>query len=178
MIEAEKVSARRLPDGAELSDLFRAYPVGVRELLVYHDRVLRHPAPLTVAETFGFDESIIRSAVHDPGMSLVPVHMRPVLRFVEKLTRSPASIRKADRDAVFAAGWSEEALYYAVLTCSLFNAMNRIVDGMGIVTSPEIQARQKARHQRAAYEPVNLSAYEDYGRKAGLFEPDTGADGA
>lgn len=194
----------RIPDGAELSDLFRAYPVGVRELLAYHDRVLRHPAPLTVAEreliaavvsginacgycygahriiaeTFGVEESMIESAIGDPGMARVPVRMQPVLRFVEKLTRAPSSIRQADRDAVHAAGWSEEALYYAVLTCALFNCMNRIVDGMGIATSAEIQARQRARHRRAADDPVNLGTYEDYGRKLYLIEPEAGAEGA
>ncbi len=197
-MEAGDGALRRLPDGAELSDLFRTYPVGVRELLAYHDQVLRLPAPLTVAEreliaavvsgvnacsycygahriiaeTFGVDESVIRSAIDDPDMALVPDHLRPMLRFVEKLTRAPSGIRRADREAVYAAGWSEEALYYAVLTCALFNAMNRIVDGMGIATSPEIRARQRERHQRATGEPVNESAYLDYGRKLGLVEPE------
>lgn len=191
---------RRIPEGAELSDVFRAYPVGVHELLTIHDLVLRHPAPLTVAEreliaamvsginacnycygahriiaeTFGLDESITRSAVADPEMTLVPARMRPILRFVEKLTRTPSAIRPADREAVFAAGWSEEALYYAVLTCALFSFMNRVVEGMGIVTSPAIQARQRARHDRAPGDPVNLCAYRDYGRNLGL--PETQAD--
>lgn len=186
---------RRIPDGAELSDVFRAYPVGVAELLTFHDLVLRCPSPFTVAEreliaavvsginachycygahriiaeTFGLEEPVIRSALEDPGMNLVPERLRPVLRFVDKLTRQPARIRQEDRDAVFAAGWTEEALYYAVLTCALFNLMNRIVDGMGIVTSPAIQARQRARHERAPGDPVNFQAYRDYGRKLGLL---------
>lgn len=196
---------RRIPDDAELSDVFRAYPIGVRELLTIHDAVLRHPAPLTVAEreliaafvsainacgycygahqiiaeAFGLGESIVLSAVDDPQMSLVPAAMRPMLRFVEKLTRAPSSIRNADREAVIAEGWTEEALYYAVLTCALFNFMNRVVDGMGIVTSPAIQARQRARHDRAADDPVNLEAYRDYGRRLGLFDaPDASCDAA
>lgn len=41
---------RRIPGSAELSDVFRAYPVGVAELLTIHALVLRHPAPFTVAE--------------------------------------------------------------------------------------------------------------------------------
>lgn len=187
---------RRIPEGAELSDVFRAYPVGARELLTFHDLVLRHPAPLTVAEreliaafvsginacgycygahriiaeSFGLEESVIRSAISEPDMPRVPARMRPILRFADKLTRAPSSIRAVDRDAVLAAGWTEEALYYVVLTCALFNFMNRVVDGMGIVTSPAIQARQRARHDRAADDPVNLQAYRDYGRKLGLFD--------
>lgn len=186
---------RRIPEAAELSDVFRAYPIGVAELLTIHDLVLRYPSPFTVgdreliaavvsginacgycygahriiAETFGLDESVIRSAVADPEMGLVPERLRPVLRLVQKLTLAPATVRQDDREAVFAAGWTEEALYYAVLTCALFNLMNRIVDGMGIATSPAIRARQRARHDRAPGDPVNLQAYRDYGRKLGLF---------
>lgn len=194
-MELSTNSSQRLPDGAELSDVFRTYPVGVRELLVYHDLVLRQPSPLTIAEreliaafvsglnacdycygahriiaeTFGVDEAVILSAISNPATAQVATKMRPMLQFVEKLTRAPATIRKADRDAVYAAGWSEEALYYAVLTCALFSCMNRIVDGMGIRTSPAIQARQKARHQRSTGDAVNIHAYEDYGRALGLL---------
>jgi uncharacterized peroxidase-related enzyme len=195
---------QRIPEGAELSDLFRAYPVGVRELLRYHDCVLRQPAPLTVAEreliaavvsgvnaceycygahriiaeTFGVAEDVIRSALENPGMAAVPPRLRPILRFVTKLTSAPSSIRAADREAVFAAGWSEEALYFAVLTCALFNAMNRIVDGMGIRTSVAIQERQRARHERKPEDPVNPDAYQAYGRRLGLFGPDSESEDA
>jgi uncharacterized peroxidase-related enzyme len=189
------IGQRRIADGAELSDLFRAYPVGVRELLRYHDCVLRGSAPLTVAEreliaavvsginaceycygahriiaeTFGVEESVVRSALEDPSMEQVPVKMRPILAFVTRLTRAPSTIRAADRERVLLAGWSEEALYYAVLTCALFNAMNRIVDGMGILTSAAIQERQRARHQRRPEDPVNPEAYQEYGRRLGLI---------
>lgn len=195
---------RRIADGAELSDLFRAYPVGVRELLRYHDHVLRHPAPLTVAEreliaavvsgvnaceycygahriiaeTFGVDEGVIRSALEDPDMAQVPPKLRPVLAFVTKLTRVPSSIRAADRERVLLAGWSEEALVYAVLSCALFNAMNRIVDGMGIRTSAAIQERQRARHDRRPEDPVKPNAYEEYGRRLGLFRPQPATEDA
>ncbi|MEX1994733.1 MAG: peroxidase-related enzyme [Steroidobacteraceae bacterium] len=194
-MQQDERSPRWVPEGAELSDLFRAYPVGVRELLVYHDRVLRHPAPLTVAEreliaavvsginacgycygahrviaeSFGVEESVILSVLEDPRMALAPARLQPILRLVDKLTRDPSSIRQSDRDAIFAAGWSEEALFYAVLTCALFNLMNRIVEGMGITSSPEILTRQRARHERSPHDPVKLDAYEDYGRKLGLF---------
>ena len=38
----------------------------------------------------------------------------------------------ADAEAVFAAGWHEQALHDAVSVCSLFNLMNRLVDGLGV----------------------------------------------
>jgi alkylhydroperoxidase family enzyme len=55
-----------------------------------------------------------------------------VLRYVGKLTATPAKLTQADADAVFAAGWDEQALYDAVLVCALFNFMNRMVDGLGV----------------------------------------------
>jgi uncharacterized peroxidase-related enzyme len=185
----------RLPGEPELSDVFRAYPVGVRELLVYHDLVLRHPSPLSVAEreliaavvsgtnacgyclgahtiiatTFGVDENLIRAVVDDVDAAPLDERLRELLRFVIKLTRAPASVRTTDRQAVLAAGWSEEALYYAVVTCALFNFMNRVVEGMGVRTSPGIQARQRERHARTGSSAINNETYQDYGRAIGLL---------
>lgn len=192
---AASASTSRLPAEPELSDVFRAYPVGVQELLVYHDLVLRHPSPLSVAEreliaavvsgtnacgycfgahtiiasTFGVDEALIRAIVEDIDTAQVDDRQRPLLRFVVKLTRAPSSIRAADRRAVLDAGFSEEALYYAVVTCALFNFMNRVVEGMGVQTSPVIQARQRGRHARQDVAPINLETYQDYGRTIGLL---------
>ena len=39
---------------------------------------------------------------------------------------------QADADAVYAAGWDEQALHDAVAVCALFNFMNRYVQGLGI----------------------------------------------
>ena len=41
-----------------------------------------------------------------------------------------------DAAQVFAAGWDEQALHDAISVCALFNFMNRLVEGMGIKTSP------------------------------------------
>lgn len=58
--------------------------------------------------------------------------MKPILQYVEKLTRRPDGISRDDVDAVYAAGWDQDALYHAVATCALFNFMNRLVEGLGI----------------------------------------------
>lgn len=81
-------------------------------------------------------------------------------------------VRPADREADFTAGWTEEALYYAVLNCALFNFMNRVVNGKGVVTSAAVQAHQRQRHDRAPDDPVNFQAYKNYGRELGLLDPD------
>jgi uncharacterized peroxidase-related enzyme len=62
----------------------------------------------------------------------IDVRMRPVIAFVRKLTQSPESITAADAEAVFAAGWDDQALHDAVAICALFNLMNRLVNGLGV----------------------------------------------
>ena len=62
--------------------------------------------------------------------------MKPGLRYAEKLTRAPAGMTKGDADALFAAVWTETALYHAVAVTALFNFMNRLVKGLGIELDP------------------------------------------
>jgi hypothetical protein len=53
--------------------------------------------------------------------------MKPVLRYAEKLTHDPGAIRRADTEAILAAGWEEAAIYHAAAVTALFNFMNRLV---------------------------------------------------
>ena len=183
-----------LPENPELADVFRSFPAGVPELLAYHDILLRGESPLSIAEreliaayvsglnACGFcfgAHTIIAEALGVPAatfaalmsdLETAPVdeRLRPLLRYVSKLTRTPAGVTAKDRQSVFAAGWSERALHDAVATCALFNFMNRLVDGMGVKTSPAIQAAQRERHARAAGER-DMNPYVNYGRRIGVI---------
>lgn len=191
-------TASRLPDPPDLADVFRAYPRGVEPLLAYHDILLRGESPLSVAEreliaayvsglnacrfclgshsiiaeTFGIPPARIEALLADPDSADIEPALRPLLRYVEKLTREPASVRAADREAVFAAGWSERALHDAVAVCALFNFMNRLVEGMAVVTTPAIQAAQRERHHKAADAPPRPDPYMEYGRRIGVIPSD------
>jgi uncharacterized peroxidase-related enzyme len=149
---------RSLPEDAKLLEVFRTFPATSRPLLDYHEQVLRGPSPFTVAEReliaayvsginacgychgihtataeqFGVPAGLLTAALTDLDTAPVEEKMRPVLRYVGKLTSSPAKMTEADAEEVFAAGWDERALYDAVLVCALFNFMNRLVDGLGI----------------------------------------------
>ncbi len=71
---------------------------------------------------------------------------------------------------MYAAGWSARALHDAVATCALFNFMNRLVEGMGVRTSPAIQAAQRERNGAAAQQN-DRSPYVNYGRRIGVMPP-------
>lgn len=185
---------RTLPENPELADVFRSFPAGAAELLAYHDILLRGESPLSIAEreliaayvsglnvcdfcvgahsiiaeAFGVPLATVAALLFDPETAAVDQRMKSLLRYVHKLTRAPATVTARDRQAVFDAGWSERALHDAVATCALFNFMNRLVEGMGVKTSPAIQAAQRERHARAAAEH-DMTPYTNYGRRIGVI---------
>lgn len=53
--------------------------------------------------------------------------------YVRKLTESPSSVTDLDARVVFDAGFSEDALFDAISVCALFNFMNRMVEGCGLL---------------------------------------------
>ena len=63
--------------------------------------------------------------------------MKPVLRYVRKLTKTPDKMVQADADAIFEAGWDEDCFHHAVMICAMFNMMNRIMDGYGVKNTAE-----------------------------------------
>ena len=156
--------------GVVLLDVFRAYPGTARPLLDYHHALLRGPSPLTVAEreliaayvsrlnacrychgvhtataqAFGIPEGTLGALLDDVGAAPVAERMKPLLRYVGKLTLTPAKITPGDAEAVLAAGWEEQALHDAVAVCGLFNLMNRVVEGLGI-TAGEAYFQASAR---------------------------------
>jgi uncharacterized peroxidase-related enzyme len=147
-----------LPEQAKLLDVFRAYPGTAGPLLDYHEVLMRGPSPLSVAEreliaayvsglnacgycygihqttarTFGVNERTLTALLEDVDKAPVESRMRTLLRYVGRLTTSPARVSPADAEAVLDAGWDEQALHDAVAVCALFNFMNRFVTGIGL----------------------------------------------
>ena len=165
-----------IPEDPDLAAVFRRFPHMVPPLLEVHDRILRDPSPLTVAEreliaayvsglnacaychgahrvaaeVFGVDAAVVDAMMADLEASPVEARLKPILAYVRKLTLTPARIVEADAEAVYAAGWEEQALFDAVSVCALFNFMNRIVEGAGIrgdplAAPPEAQAARRRR---------------------------------
>ena len=89
------------------------------------------------AAEFGIEEGLLTALLENIDTANVDEKLKPIFKFVKKLTREPANMTQADADAVLAMGWSERALYDAIAVCCLFNFMNRYVDGIGLKAIPE-----------------------------------------
>ena len=65
-----------------------------------------------------------------------------LFQFVDKVNRDSAATTEADLDAARAAGWTDEALYFAITVCALFNFYNRWIDATGVHAMSEEAHRQ------------------------------------
>ena len=118
---------------SEQRELIAAYASGMNDCTYCYNM---HKA---TAEAFGIDEQLLDSMVMDLEASAVDEKLKPVLRFVGKLTKSPSRMVQADADAIFEAGWDEDCFHFAVMICSLFNFYNRLIDGYGVKNTAEFR---------------------------------------
>ncbi|MFD8499442.1 carboxymuconolactone decarboxylase family protein [Amycolatopsis sp. NPDC059657] len=168
---------KSLPADSHLLQVFQANPATARPLLDLHEVVLRGPSVFTpgerellaayvsgvnscdychgihtvTAEAFGVPEGLLTAALTDLDSAPIDDKLKPVLRYVGKLTRTPAKITAEDAEAVFAAGWDDSALHDAVVVCALFNFMNRMVEGLGIEAGPGYAATSGQRLHDIGY---------------------------
>jgi hypothetical protein len=57
---------------------------------------------------------------------------KALLRFIRKVNHESYTIEPGDIEALHAAGYSDEAIYYAITVCALFNFYNRWIDASGV----------------------------------------------
>lgn len=147
-----------LPETAHLTDLLVRFPRNIDAIKELNTTILRAEGALNLAEreliaayvsglnacrfcfgshaiyaeAFGIPEALLQALVDDFDSAPVDDRLRPLLAYVRKLNTLPSRLVTADAEAVFAAGWSEEALMEAVEITALFNFMNRLIEGAGV----------------------------------------------
>ena len=57
---------------------------------------------------------------------------KALLRFVDKVNSDSIRIAPPDITKLHDAGWSDEAIWYAITVCALFNFYNRWIDATGV----------------------------------------------
>src|SRR5919198_3782446 len=168
---------RSLPQNASLADLRSRFAELLDKLRPYAEHLMRGPSPLRpgereliaayvsginscrychgvhsqVAGVFGIEISTFDNLMANVDDAPVKPNLKPLLKYVRKLTETPSRMTDHDAAAVYDAGWSDEALFHAVAICAYFNQMNRLVDGTGIIGSAEAYAQAASRLATSGY---------------------------
>lgn len=169
---------KKLPADAKVFDAFKTWPHIYDAWTETCQQILREsPSSLTAAEreligtfvsklnqchycysvhnsaakAYGYDPALVTNLVENVETAPVTEKLKPLLRYVKKLTLDQSRMVQADADAVYAAGWSEDDLHIAIAITALFNFMNRFVHGLGIQEDPAYTLAAGARLKAHGY---------------------------
>ena len=117
-----------------------------------------------MAMAFGIDGETIDALMADIDTAPIDDKMRPVLAYAGKVTRLEG-VRRQDARAVFSVGWTEADLHDAVMITSLYNFMNRLVDGSGLASKEAF-----AQPTDADLAERRDGSYSDWGRSVGFLK--------
>jgi uncharacterized peroxidase-related enzyme len=135
---------------------------GERELILAYAAAVAgctfvHVAHSEVAYAWGIDNGLVERLLADFEGTPVDAKLKALLAFVRKLAATPNDITQVDADAVFAAGWEEQALQDAIAVTARAAFMQRLVAGHGFMPMSR-QAAVKRAKQRIEHGYVNLYA--------------------
>ena len=71
---------------------------------------------------------------------------KALFRFVDKVNRDSPRITAEDMVPLRAVGWDDEAIYFAITTCALFNFYNRWITATGVAEMSAEAHRRQGRH--------------------------------
>jgi uncharacterized peroxidase-related enzyme len=180
-----------LLEDAGVRHILALHPTAGRSLIELHEAVLRTDSQLRAKDkeliaayvsglndcrycfgvheqtalAFGISPGALGALLTDIETAPVDSKLKPILRYARTLTLEPSKMTQRLAVAVFEAGWTERDLHDAVLTISLFNFMNRLVEGHGVKGAAGIFLERGQALKELGYSPL-LAALSD------LPEPD------
>jgi alkylhydroperoxidase family enzyme len=99
-------------------------------------------------------EDLVRGTIDNLETSGLPEKEKALLRFITKVNHRAWEITADDMKPLSAAGWSDEAIYYAITVCALFNFYNRWIDAAGVhAMSDEAHGEFGKRTAKHGYNP-------------------------
>ena len=93
----------------------------------------------------GFIDGVIR----DLETSGLTEQEKALFRFVDRVNSNSTSITARDIESLHAVGWDDDAIYYAITVCALFNFYNRWVDASGVHALSDEAHRQGGKRSAA-----------------------------
>ena len=77
-------------------------------------------------------ESLVKGVLRDLETSGLDDKHKALFRFVSRVNEESQKITSDDMQPLYAAGWDDEAIYFAITVCALFNFYNRWIDASGV----------------------------------------------
>jgi hypothetical protein len=88
------------------------------------------------------DEELVAGVMRDLETSRLDDKHKALFRLVDKVNHESWKMQPGDLDEARAAGWDDEALYFAITVCALFNFYNRWIDATGVHANSDEAHRQ------------------------------------
>jgi uncharacterized peroxidase-related enzyme len=167
-IQAMQANGAEYP---QIWHLFAYLPRATEHLARFTQEVLRGPAPLSpglreliaaytstrnecpfwikahaavAAELLG-DEDLVQGVLRDVETSRLDERQKALFRFIDRVNRDSFKLAAADLELLRSLGWTDEALYFAITVCALFNFYNRWIDAAGVHANSDEAHRQGAK---------------------------------
>lgn len=94
-------------------------------------------------------EALVNAVLQNLDTAPLDPREKTLLRFVDLVNHHSQEITAGDMQPLYAAGWDDAAIYYAITVCALFNFYNRWVDASGVHALSEDAHRQGGRRSAA-----------------------------
>jgi alkylhydroperoxidase family enzyme len=91
------------------------------------------------------DEPLVAEVLRDFESSGLSDKDKALFRFLDRVNHDSPRITEDDMQPLHAAGWTDEAIYYAITVCALFNFYNRWIDATGVHALSDESHRQGGR---------------------------------
>jgi hypothetical protein len=91
----------------------------------------------------------VRAVLRDVESSPLDEKHKALFRFVQKVNESSPEITTDDVKILHSAGWEDDAIYFAITVCALFNFYNRWVDASGVHPLSEEAHREGGKRSAA-----------------------------
>jgi len=94
-------------------------------------------------------EKFVSGVIRDLETSGLTDKEKALFRFVDIVNGRSTSITPLDMETLHNVGWGDDAIYYAITVCALFNFYNRWIDASGVHALSDEAHRQNAKRSAA-----------------------------
>ena len=96
------------------------------------------------------NEDLVWGVLRDLETSGLDEKHKALFRFVRRVNEESPKITAEDMVPLHAVGWQDDAIYFAITVCSLFNFYNRWIDASGVHALSE-EAHKEGGKRTAAH---------------------------